>query len=150
MRVVVQRVTFCEVTIDHVEKRRIEGGLLVLIGIGQEDGFEDIDWLVRKIVQMRIFSDQDDKMNLSVLDTGGEVMVISQFTLLASIKKGNRPSFIYSAKPEQAIPLYTQFLKAMTRALQKPVNSGEFGAQMNVHFENDGPITIFIDSKNRE
>lgn len=150
MRVLIQRVSEASVTIDGVVKSAIEAGLLVLLGIEQEDSVEDIDWLCKKIIQLRIFGDEEDKMNLSVLDQQGDILVISQFTLHASTKKGNRPSYIKAARPEVAIPLYEQFLARLSTALGKPVGSGEFGADMKVRLLNDGPVTIWIDSKNRE
>lgn len=150
MRVVVQRVNEASVLIDHTEKRSIGKGLLVLLGIEEADTGEDIEWLCGKIARLRIFNDEQGVMNLSVCDVSGEVMVISQFTLNASTKKGNRPSYIYAAKPEIAIPLYEKFLQTMKTALNKNIVSGEFGAYMQVALVNDGPVTIIIDSKNRE
>jgi D-tyrosyl-tRNA(Tyr) deacylase len=125
-------------------------GLLVLLGVGHEDGKEDIDYLVKKISGLRIFNDENGVMNRSVLETGGEVIVVSQFTLMASTKKGNRPSYIGAAGHELAIPLYEQFCKALSEAIGKPVGTGEFGADMKVALVNDGPVTICIDSKNKE
>ncbi|HNW68900.1 MAG TPA: D-aminoacyl-tRNA deacylase [Bacteroidales bacterium] len=150
MRVVVQRVSEASVLIDNTEKRSIGKGLLVLLGIEDADTDEDIEWLCGKIARLRIFNDDEGVMNLSVCDVSGEVMVISQFTLHASTKKGNRPSYIYAAKPEIAIPLYKKFLQTMKTALNKNIVSGEFGAYMQVALVNDGPVTIMIDSKNRE
>ena len=150
MRVVVQRVSEASVLIDNTEKRSIGKGLLVLLGIEDADTDEDIEWLCGKIARLRIFNDDEGVMNLSVCDVSGEVMVISQFTLHASTKKGNRPSYIYAAKPEIAIPLYKKFLQTMKTALNKNIVSGEFGAYMQVAMVNDGPVTIMIDSKNRE
>lgn len=150
MKAVVQRVNFCRVSIENETERSIDKGLLLLLGIGQEDLKEDANWLARKIVDMRIFSDEDDKMNLSVKDIGGDIMVVSQFTLFANTKKGNRPSFIRSAKPDQAIPLYTYFIDKISETLGRSVTTGEFGAMMKLKFENDGPVTIIMDSKNKE
>lgn len=150
MRVVVQRVQKASVTIKGKIKGQIGAGLLVLLGIEEGDNAADIDWLTRKITGLRIFSDKNDLMNESILDQDGEILVISQFTLHASTKKGNRPSFIKAARPEQAIPLYKDFLLALSRKLNKPVQTGEFGADMQVSLVNDGPVTIIIDSKNRE
>jgi len=124
--------------------------MLVLVGIESNDSAEDIDWLSKKIVNLRIFSDDEGKMNRSILETNGQIMVVSQFTLFASTKKGNRPSYIRSAKPEISIPLYDQFVFAMERLVNKPVKTGVFGANMAVQLVNDGPVTILIDSKNRE
>lgn len=150
MRVLIQRVTEASVTIEGSVKSAIGPGLLVLVGIENEDAVEDIDWLCKKIIQLRIFSDGEGKMNLSVLDTQGQILVISQFTLHASTKKGNRPSYIKAARPEVAIPLYEQFVDRLSIALGQPVRTGEFGADMKVRLLNDGPVTIWIDSKNRE
>ncbi len=150
MRVLIQRVSEASVTIEGEVKSAIGPGLLVLLGIETEDNAEDIDWLCKKIIQLRIFSDEEGKMNLSVLDTQGQIMVISQFTLHANTKKGNRPSYIKAARPEVAIPLYEQFVEQLSIALGHPVGTGEFGADMKVRLLNDGPVTIWIDSKNRE
>ncbi|MAJ32710.1 MAG: D-tyrosyl-tRNA(Tyr) deacylase [Flavobacteriaceae bacterium] len=150
MRVVVQRVKNASVCVDEKVVGAIDYGLLILLGITQEDGAEDIEWLCRKIAQMRIFGDENDLMNKSLLDIGGEVLIISQFTLHASTKKGNRPSFIAAAKPEQAIPLYEQFITAIQDYIPKKVQTGIFGADMKVNLLNDGPVTITMDSKNRE
>ena len=150
MRVLIQRVAEASVTIEGNVKSAIGPGLLVLLGIETEDATEDIDWLCKKIIQLRIFSDEEDKMNLSVQDIQGQILVISQFTLHASTKKGNRPSYIKAARPEVAIPLYEQFVDQLSIALGQPVGAGEFGADMKVRLLNDGPVTIWIDSKNRE
>lgn len=150
MRCVIQRVQFASVLINKTEKRAIKQGLLILLGIENDDNQEDIDWLVKKTVNMRIFSDEDDKMNLSLLDINGEILIISQFTLFASTKKGNRPSFIKSAKPEIAIPLYESFIKTTKIHCPNKVAEGQFGADMQVTLQNDGPVTILIDSKNKE
>jgi D-tyrosyl-tRNA(Tyr) deacylase len=150
MRIVIQRVSEASVTIDQKVNGKIGAGLLVFLGIEAEDTQEDIDWLVGKIARLRIFSDSEDKMNLSLSDVGGEVLVISQFTLHASTKKGNRPSYIRSAPPDIAVPLYEAFLKKLEQTLAKPVATGIFGADMKVALVNDGPVTISIDSKRRE
>lgn len=150
MRVVIQRVSEASVTIDGIEKSRIEAGLLLLLGIEQDDNQEDIDWLCKKISSLRIFSDEQGLMNLSVQDIQAEILVISQFTLYASTRKGNRPSFIRAAKPETAIPLYENFIVTLEKVSERPVLSGSFGADMKVRLLNDGPVTILIDSKNKE
>ncbi len=150
MRAVIQRVSSASVTIDGTVKSSIGPGLLVLLGIGHEDGQEDIDWLVKKIAGLRIFNDDAGVMNLSVVDVEGECLVVSQFTLMASTKKGNRPSYIGAAGHEIAIPLYESFCSALSSALGRPVGTGEFGADMKVALVNDGPVTICIDTKNKE
>ena len=152
MRAVVQRVSTCFIDINGVERRNIDKGFLVLLGIEQDDDQADIQYLVQKIINLRIFGDEDDKMNLSLQDIGGSMMVVSQFTLFASTRKGNRPSFIRSAKPDIAIPLYNQFIDVCKNQLQKPgiLVTGEFGADMNITFTNNGPVTIIIDSKIKE
>jgi len=150
MRAVIQRVLSASVSIDGHIKSSIGAGLLVLLGVGHEDGKEDIDYLVKKISGLRIFNDEEGVMNRSVLETGGEVIVVSQFTLMASTRKGNRPSYIGAAGHELAIPLYEQFCQALSDAIGKPVGTGEFGADMKVALVNDGPVTICMDSKNRE
>ncbi|MEO8762344.1 MAG: D-aminoacyl-tRNA deacylase [Bacteroidia bacterium] len=150
MRVIIQRVSAASVTINKTIFSEIEKGLLILVGVGEEDNAEDIDWLCNKIIDLRIFADEVGKMNVSLKDINGDVLVVSQFTLFASTKKGNRPSYIKSAKPETAIPLYELFIKTMTNLLQKPVKTGVFGADMQLALVNDGPVTIMIDSKNRE
>ena len=150
MRTVIQKVTEASVTIDGQTKRTIGPGLVILLGIEEADQETDIQWLCRKISQLRIFNDHSGVMNLSVLDLDGEMMIISQFTLHASTKKGNRPSYIKSAPPETAIPLYQSFIKQMEIEIKKPVLTGEFGAYMQLSLTNDGPVTISIDSKNRE
>ena len=149
MKAVLQRVSKASVVINGGEKRSIEKGLLVLLGISPDDTAEDISWLSRKISGMRIFTDSEDKMNLSVQDIEGEILLISQFTLFASTKKGNRPSFSQSALPETAIPLFDQFTQTMTDLMNGRVKTGQFGAHMDVALVNDGPVTITIDSKNR-
>jgi len=150
MRVLLQRVSDASVTISGVEKSRIGAGMLLLLGIEQEDGPEDIEWLVRKLITLRVFEDEAGKMNLSIVETGGEALVVSQFTLHARVKKGTRPSFERAARPEIAIPLYEKFVAALEKELGKPVPTGEFGAMMDVALTNDGPVTIWIDSRNRE
>lgn len=150
MRVVLQRVSQASVTIDGVEKSRIGWGFLILLGIEQEDQQDDIDWLCKKISALRVFSDEEGLMNRSVQDIGGEMLVVSQFTLHASTKKGNRPSFIEAARPETAIPLYERFVEVLQQESGRPVSTGSFGADMKVSLLNDGPVTILIDSKNRE
>lgn len=150
MRVVIQRVKNASVRVDEQVVGAIDHGLLLLLGITQDDNTEDIEWLCRKIMQMRIFGDENDLMNKSLLDIDGEVLVISQFTLHASTKKGNRPSFIAAARPEEAIPLYEQFITAIQNYIPKKVQTGIFGADMKVNLLNDGPVTITMDSKNRE
>ncbi|MCA0235030.1 MAG: D-tyrosyl-tRNA(Tyr) deacylase [Bacteroidetes bacterium] len=150
MRVVLQRVSQASVTIDGVEKSRIGWGFLILLGIEQEDQQDDIDWLCKKISALRVFSDEEGLMNRSVQDIGGEMLVVSQFTLHASTKKGNRPSFIKAARPETAIPLYERFVEVLQQESGRPVSTGSFGADMKVSLLNDGPVTILIDSKNRE
>ena len=150
MRIVIQRVVEASVTIEGKIHGKIGCGLLVLLGIESEDTQEDIDWLVGKIACLRIFADLEDKMNLSLSDVEGEVLVISQFTLHASTKKGNRPSYIRSAPPEVAVPLYQAFVRTLEVAIGKTVPTGIFGADMKVALINDGPVTISIDSKRRE
>ena len=150
MRVVIQRVSEASVTINQKVAGEIQTGLLVLLGIEDADGQEDIDWLVKKLVNLRIFPDDNGVMNTSVKDIDGGILLISQFTLHASTKKGNRPSYIKAAKPETAIPLYEAFIKSLEASLGKPIQTGEFGADMKVRLLNDGPVTICIDSKNRE
>ncbi len=149
MRVVVQRVSSASVTIGGVQKSAIGAGLMILLGIGHDDGPEDIDWLVRKVAGLRIFADDEGVMNRSVVEVGGEALVVSQFTLMASTKKGKRPSYIGAAGHELAIPLYESFCQALGAAIGRPVGTGEFGADMQVALVNDGPVTICIDSKNR-
>ena len=149
MRVVVQRVSSASVTIGGVQKSAIGAGLMILLGIGHDDGPEDFDWLVRKVAGLRIFADDEGVMNRSVVEVGGEALVVSQFTLMASTKKGNRPSYIGAAGHELAIPLYESFCQALGAAIGRPVGTGEFGADMQVALVNDGPVTICIDSKNR-
>lgn len=150
MRVVIQRVSEASVKIQGVVHGKINAGLLVLLGIEAEDTNEDIDWLVRKLISLRIFSDDEGKMNHSITDVNGAFLVISQFTLHASTKKGNRPSYIKAARPEIAVPLYEKFILNLRSASELQVETGVFGADMKVQLINDGPVTIFIDSKNRE
>lgn len=150
MKAVIQRVTSASVVINKGDERRIGEGLVVLLGVHETDTEADVKWLSRKILNLRIFKDKDEKMNLSILDTQGNILLISQFTLHAKYKKGNRPSFIEAAKPEQAIPLYEQFKLEVRRQIKGVLCSGEFGAQMDVHLINDGPVTIVMDSLQRE
>ena len=150
MRALIQRVKQASVTIEQEVVGEISQGLLILLGVEEVDGQEDIDWLVRKIVQLRIFNDADDQMNLSLKDIDGEALVVSQFTLHAQVKKGNRPSFIKAAKPDISKPLYLQFVKSIQQELSSPIQTGEFGAHMDVALINDGPVTIWMDSKNKE
>lgn len=150
MRAVIQRVSKASVTIEGKVKSSIGQGVLVLLGIEEADSQEDIDWLAGKISRLRIFNDENEVMNLSVKDVDGDALVVSQFTLHASTKKGNRPSYIKAARPEIAIPLYEQFVEKLSNELEKPVGTGEFGAKMDVALVNDGPVTIIIDTKNRE
>jgi D-tyrosyl-tRNA(Tyr) deacylase len=150
MKAVIQRVTQASVSIGGNLKNQIGLGLLVLLGIEEPDGQEDIEWLSGKICRMRIFNDTDGVMNLSVTEVNGEILVISQFTLHASTKKGNRPSYIHAARPETAIPLYEKFVKQLSSDLGKDVKTGEFGAMMQIQLINDGPVTIIIDSRSRE
>jgi len=150
MRIVIQRVSHASVTIDGRCKSSVGKGLLILAGMEEADGQEDIDWLCKKIVNLRIFDDENGVMNKSILETGGEILVISQFTLHASTKKGNRPSYIKAAQPDIAIPLYEQFCKDLSSALGKEIGTGIFGADMKVELLNDGPATICMDTKNKE
>lgn len=147
---VIQRVAEASVSIEGVQVASIEKGLLILLGIVEDDTLDDIKWLSNKIVNLRIFGDSEDIMNVSLLDVKGEALVVSQFTLHALTKKGNRPSYIKAAKPEFAIPLYQRFVKHLEMDMGKPVQTGEFGADMKVKLINDGPVTIIIDSKLRE
>jgi D-tyrosyl-tRNA(Tyr) deacylase len=150
MRAVVQRVSEASVTIDGVIKESINSGLLVFVGIEDSDTEEDLEWLAGKICRLRIMPDENGVMNLSVEERGGDIMAISQFTLHAKTKKGNRPSYIHAAKPEIAIPLYEAFVKELEKNLGKAIATGEFGADMKVSLINDGPVTILIDTKNKE
>jgi D-aminoacyl-tRNA deacylase len=150
MKLVIQRVSEAAVTIDGQVKGAIGSGLLLLAGFAPDDTKADLQWLSRKTVQLRIFADAADKMNRSLQDTGGDLLLISQFTLQASTRKGNRPSYIGAAPPETAIPLYDMFIRILEADLGKPIQTGSFGADMKVSLVNDGPVTILIDSKNRE
>ncbi len=150
MRTVIQRVSEASVTIEQQVKSSIKAGLLILLGIGEEDTEEDAKWLVNKVIGLRIFDDEQGVMNRSIMDINGEILVVSQFTLMASYKKGNRPSWIHAARHEVSIPLYNYFCKALSEALGKPVGTGEFGADMKVRLLNDGPVTICMDTKNKE
>jgi D-aminoacyl-tRNA deacylase len=149
MIAVLQRVSKASVEIDGLVKADIGMGLLILVGIEEADTTEDIDWLANKIVNLRIFNDSDGVMNVSIADAGGDIIVVSQFTLHASTRKGNRPSYIKAAKPDIAIPLYENFVKSLSSVLAKPIQTGEFGADMKVALINDGPVTIIIDTKNK-
>ena len=150
MRIVIQRVSHASVTIDGVCKSSIQEGFMILVGIENADTQEDADWLCKKIVNLRVFDDENGVMNKSILDVDGNILVISQFTLHASYKKGNRPSYIYAAKPDIAIPLYEYFCQALLSALGKEIGTGEFGADMKVELLNNGPVTICMDTKNKE
>lgn len=150
MRTVIQRVSHASVTIDGVVKSAIRKGLLVLVGVEDADMEEDIQWLCKKIVGLRVFDDEQGVMNKNIQDAGGDILVISQFTLFASTKKGNRPSYIRAAKPDISVPLYEKFCEELSIALGKPVGTGEFGADMKVELLNDGPVTICMDTKNKE
>jgi len=150
MRTVIQRVTRASVFINDRMRSEIGSGLLVLLGIEEQDSNEDIEWICSKIVQLRIFNDSNNVMNLSILDTLGSIMVISQFTLHAKTKKGNRPSYIKAAHPDKAVPLYESFVNRLSVLLGKEVATGEFGAMMQIELVNDGPVTILIDTKNKE
>lgn len=150
MRIVIQRVAEASVTVNGTPGDRIEAGFVVLVGAETGDTAEDVEWLCGKLVRLRVFADADERMNLSIADINGEVLVISQFTLFASTRKGNRPSFIRAAPPDVAIPLYEAFLDTLSAELGRPVARGEFGADMRVTLTNDGPVTILMDSKQRE
>jgi D-tyrosyl-tRNA(Tyr) deacylase len=150
MRFVIQRVSEASVKIDGAIYSEIQKGFLVLVGVEELDTKEDAEWLCNKLVGLRIFGDADDKMNLSLQDINGNILLVSQFTLFASTKKGNRPSFIKSAKPEIAIPLYEYCIQQLSQLISKPIKTGQFGADMKVSLINDGPVTILMDSKNRE
>jgi D-aminoacyl-tRNA deacylase len=150
MRAVIQRVSGAEITINNTCKKQISKGLVVLVGIEDNDSKEDIEWLSGKIMRLRIFDDNEGVMNLSLNDINGELLIVSQFTLHASTKKGNRPSYIKASKPEIAIPLYEQFVAQMTKDLGKELQTGEFGTNMQINLTNDGPVTIIIDTKNKE
>lgn len=150
MRAVIQRVSHASVTIEGIQKSAIEEGYLILLGVCDEDTIEDVDWLVRKIAGLRVFNDENGVMNLSITEIGGNALVISQFTLFASYKKGNRPSWFRAGSHEHAIPLYEAFCSKLSDAIGKTVGSGEFGADMKVELLNDGPVTICMDTKNKE
>ena len=150
MRAVIQRVTHASVTIESMVKSRIGQGFLILLGVCEEDTMEDVDWLVKKIANLRVFGDENDVMNRSILDIQGEALVISQFTLYASSKKGNRPSWFRAGSHEHSIPLYEAFCTQLSDAIGKLVGTGEFGADMKVELLNDGPVTICMDTKNKE
>ncbi len=150
MRAVIQRVTHASVTIEGSVKSRIGQGFLIFLGVCDEDTMEDVEWLVKKIANLRVFGDENDVMNRSILDVQGEALVVSQFTLFASYKKGNRPSWFRAGSHEHSIPLYEAFCDQLTEAIGKPVGTGEFGADMKVELLNDGPVTICMDTKNKE
>jgi D-tyrosyl-tRNA(Tyr) deacylase len=150
MRAVIQRVSRASVTIDNQVRSSIKIGLLIFLGISNDDDISDIEWISKKIINLRIFNDEQNIMNRSIVDIDGEIIVVSQFTLMASTKKGNRPSYIKAAKPETAIPLYEQFISQIENDLNKPVGTGIFGADMKIELLNDGPVTIIIDSKKKE
>lgn len=150
MRVVIQRVSRARVTIEGITKSSIQNGFLILLGICDEDTMEDVNWLVHKIAGLRVFDDENHVMNRSILDVNGEILVISQFTLYASYKKGNRPSWFRAGSHEHSIPLYEAFCSSLSESIGKPVGTGEFGADMKVELLNDGPVTICMDTKNKE
>ena len=150
MRAVIQRVSHASVTIDGVIKSKIGQGYLILLGVCDEDTMEDVDWLVKKVANLRVFGDENDVMNLSIQDVGGNALVVSQFTLFASYKKGNRPSWFKAGSHEHSIPLYEAFCSQLSAAIGKQVGTGEFGADMKVELLNDGPVTICMDTKNKE
>ena len=150
MRAVIQRVSHASVTINGSVKSQIQQGFLILLGICNEDNSEDVEWLVKKIANLRVFGDENDVMNRSILEVGGEALVVSQFTLYASYKKGNRPSWFKAGSHEHSIPLYEAFCTQLSEAIGKPVGTGEFGADMKVELLNDGPVTICMDTKNKE
>ena len=150
MRIVIQRVSKASVTIAGKVKSAIGKGYLILLGIEETDSSADVDWLVRKVIGLRVFDDEQGVMNRSIMDVGGEILVISQFTLFASYKKGNRPSWLRAAKHEISVPLYEEFCRKLSQELDKPVGTGEFGAYMQVELLNDGPVTICMDTKNKE
>ena len=150
MRIVIQRVSKASVTIADKVKSAIGKGYLILLGIEETDSSADVDWLVRKVIGLRVFDDEQGVMNRSIMDVGGEILVISQFTLFASYKKGNRPSWLRAAKHEISVPLYEEFCRKLSQELDKPVGTGEFGAYMQVELLNDGPVTICMDTKNKE
>lgn len=150
MRIVIQRVSEASVSIKGTVKSSIQQGFLILLGIGEDDSEDDIEWLVKKVINLRVFDDEQGVMNKSILDVNGEILVVSQFTLMASYKKGNRPSYIHAAKHSLSIPLYEAFCKHLRKALGKDIGTGEFGADMQVKLVNDGPVTICMDTHNKE
>ena len=150
MRIVIQRVSHASVTIEGNVKSAIKKGYLILLGVCEEDTSEDVEWLVRKVIGLRVFEDENGVMNRSIMDVNGEILIISQFTLFASYKKGNRPSWLRAAKHEVSIPLYNEFCTKLSEALGREVGTGEFGADMKVELLNDGPVTICMDTKNKE
>ncbi|MBQ8713580.1 MAG: D-tyrosyl-tRNA(Tyr) deacylase [Prevotella sp.] len=150
MRIVIQRVQHASVTIDGEVHSAIQQGFLILLGVCDEDTSEDVDWLVKKVAALRVFDDENHVMNRSIMDIGGEALVVSQFTLFASYKKGNRPSWFKAGSHEHSIPLYEEFCTKLSAAIGKPVGTGEFGADMKVELLNDGPVTICMDTKNKE
>lgn len=150
MRIVIQRVTHASVTINSTVKGKIGRGYLILLGIEESDSEEDVQWLVKKVVGLRVFDDAQGVMNLDIQQVGGDILVVSQFTLMASYKKGNRPSWLRAARHEVSIPLYNRFCEALSEAMGKPVETGEFGADMKVELLNDGPVTICMDTHNKE
>ncbi len=150
MRTVIQRVTHASVSIEGTETARIAGGLLVLLGVEEQDKEEDVEWLVKKVAALRIFNDEEGVMNRSIMDVDGDALVVSQFTLYASYKKGNRPSWFRAARHEVSVPIYEKFCQRLSEELGKPVEMGVFGADMKVSLLNDGPVTICIDTKNKE
>jgi len=150
MRAIIQRVSHASVTIEGQVKSQIQQGFLILLGVCDDDTMEDVDWLVKKIANLRVFGDENDVMNRSILDVNGEALVVSQFTLFASYKKGNRPSWFRAGSHEHSIPLYEAFCEQLSDQLAKPVGTGEFGADMKVELLNDGPVTIYMDTKNKE
>ena len=150
MRAVIQRVSHASVTIDGAVKSEIGQGFLILLGVCDEDSMEDVEWLVKKVANLRVFGDENDVMNLSIQDVGGNALIVSQFTLFASYKKGNRPSWFKAGSHEHSIPLYEAFCSQLSAAIGKPVGTGEFGADMKVELLNDGPVTICMDTKNKE
>ena len=150
MRAIIQRVSHASVTINGVVKDAIEGGFLILVGICNEDTMDDVEWLTKKIIGLRVFDDENHVMNCSIMEVGGNILVVSQFTLFASYKKGNRPSWFRAGSHEHSIPLYEAFCRRLSEELGKSVGTGEFGADMKVELLNDGPVTIFMDTKNKE
>ncbi len=150
MRIVIQRVSSASVTIEGTVKSSIQQGYVILLGVCVEDSMEDVEWLVKKVIGLRVFNDEQGVMNLSIMDVNGEILVISQFTLFASYKKGNRPSWFKAGSHEHSIPLYEAFCQRLSESLGKPVGTGEFGADMKVSLVNDGPVTICMDTKNKE